>query len=80
LDIAKLQSSIWPDITGFDELLDSSVDSKSIIKLMEIIDVKQKDDPGSKIFIISHRKEIGEFNSDNTYFVEKKDGYSKIKQ
>jgi len=78
LDIVKLRSSVWPDITGFDELLDSSVDSKSINKLMEIIDIKQKDSPESKIFIISHRKEIGEFNSDNTYFIEKKDGYSQI--
>ena len=60
-----------------DEILDSSVDGKGIDKLMEIIKTKQHEE-NSKVFIISHRDEIGdEFDADNTYFVEK-DGYSTV--
>lgn len=78
LDVARMQSGVWPDMTTFDELLDSSVDSSSIGKLMDIIDVKQKEDEESKIFIISHRPEIDEIEVDNVYFVEKINGYSRI--
>ena len=77
LDVARLQAGIWPDIVIMDEILDSSVDGKGIDKLMDIIKTKQQEE-SSKIFIISHRDEIGdEFDADNTYFVEK-DGYSKV--
>ena len=75
LDVARLQAGVWPDIVVMDEILDSSVDGKGIDKLMGIIKNKQREE-SSKIFIISHRDEIGdEFDADNTYFVEK-DGYS----
>ena len=75
LDVARLQAGVWPDIIVMDEILDSSVDGKGIDKLMGIIKNKQREE-SSKIFIISHRDEIGdEFDADNTYFVEK-DGYS----
>ena len=77
LDVARLQAGVWPDIVIMDEILDSSVDGKGIDKLMDIIKTKQQEE-SSKIFIISHRDEIGdEFDADNTYFVEK-DGYSKV--
>jgi len=79
LDVARVQAGAWPDMTVFDELLDSSVDRESIGKLMEIIETKQHDEVNSKIFIISHRPEIGdEFEADNEYSVEKIDGYSKV--
>lgn len=77
LDVARLQAGVWPDIVIMDEILDSSVDGKGIDKLMEIIKTKQREE-SSKIFIISHRDEIGdEFDADYTYFVEK-DGYSTV--
>jgi len=78
LDVARLQAGVWPDVVVFDELLDSSVDSLSINKLMDIIVAKQRDDKNSKVFIISHRKEIGEFDVDHEYKVEKIGGYSKV--
>lgn len=77
-DVARLRSGIWPDLIVMDEILDSSIDSKGIEKLMEIISVRQQEE-GNKIFIISHREEIGEsFDADNIYFVTKENGYSKV--
>ena len=44
LDIARLQAGIFPDYPTFDELLDSSIDSKGINQLFKIIKTIQKDD------------------------------------
>jgi DNA repair exonuclease SbcCD ATPase subunit len=78
LDIAKIQAGRWPDTLILDEILDSSVDSKGIGKLMEIVRAKQIED-NSKIFIISHREELSdEFEADNIYYVEKNNGYSQV--
>ena len=77
LDIARIQAGIWPDILIMDEILDSSVDSKGIAKLVEIIRAKQVQE-NNKIFVISHREEIGdEFEADFQYFIIK-DRYSRI--
>ena len=77
LDIARIQAGIWPDILIMDEILDSSVDSKGIAKLVEIIRAKQVQE-NNKIFVISHREEIGdEFEADFQYFITK-DRYSKV--
>jgi len=71
LDIARIQAGIWPDLLIMDEILDSSVDNKGISKLMDIIKTKQAQE-NNKIFIISHREEIGEsVDADFTYYVEK---------
>ena len=55
LDIARIQAGIWPDILIMDEVLDSSVDSKGILKLMDIIKLKQTEEQ-NKIFLISFSK------------------------
>jgi DNA repair exonuclease SbcCD ATPase subunit len=79
LDIARIQAGIWPDILIMDEILDSSVDSKGIGKLMEIIRMKQQQED-NKIFLISHREEIGgEIEPDNTYYITKDRGFSEVK-
>jgi DNA repair exonuclease SbcCD ATPase subunit len=77
LDIARIQAGIWPDIVIMDEILDSSVDSEGIAKLTSIIKSKQHEDQ-SKMFIISHRDEIDDFSVDNTYYINKTDGYSNV--
>jgi len=77
LDIARIQAGIWPDILIMDEVLDSSVDSTNISKILDIISNKQQAD-GTKVFIISHRNEIGDIEFDNVYKVVKDNGYSKI--
>jgi len=78
LDIARLQAGIFPDYLTFDELLDSSIDSKGITELFKIIKTRQKDDE-SKIFIISHRTELEDADEiDNVYHVVKENGYSRL--
>lgn len=77
LDIARMQSGIFPDILVFDELLDSSIDSRGINELMKIVRFKQKE-VGGKIFVISHRDEIDNEIVDNQYKVIKENGYSKV--
>lgn len=78
LDISKMHASIFPDILLFDEILDSAIDSQSIEKIMHIIKKKQKED-NTKIFIVSHRKEINEVDFDKIYKVTMENGFSKIK-
>lgn len=77
LDVARTQSGIFPDILVFDELLDSSIDSRGINSLMKIVKFKQKEF-GGKFFIISHRDEIQSDLVDNQYNVVKENGYSKV--
>ena len=77
LDIARIQAGMWPDILIMDEILDSSVDNKGISKLTDIIRAKQAQE-NNKIFVISHREEIGdEFEADFQYFITK-DRYSNV--
>jgi len=79
LDIARIQAGIWPDILIMDEILDSSVDAKGITKLMDIIKNKQSQEQ-NKIFLISHRDEIGEsIDADHTYYVTKDRGFSSVR-
>lgn len=77
LDIARTQSGIFPDLLVFDELLDSSIDSRGINELMKIVKTKQKEF-GGKVFIISHRDEIDNEMVDHQYKVIKENGYSKV--
>jgi len=58
--------------------LDSSVDSSSLGVLLEMVSSKQKED-NSKVYIISHREEVGDLEAVNTILLEKQGGYSKIK-
>ena len=77
LDISRTQAGMFPDLLVFDELLDSSIDSRGINELMKIVQTKQKEF-GGKIFIISHRDEIDGEMVDNQYKVIKENGYSKV--
>ena len=77
LDYARLKAGIFPDILVTDELLDSSIDSYGIEKLMKIVKWKQQED-SLKIFLISHRKEVSDIDVDRTYLVEKVSGFSNI--
>lgn len=77
LDIARTQAGIFPDILVFDELLDSSIDSRGINSLMGIVKFKQKEF-GGKFFIISHRDEIDNELVDNQYRVVKENGFSTV--
>lgn len=79
MDIAKMRAKIYPDILILDEILDSSVDSFGIEKLLEIIKYKQEQD-NTKIYIISHKQEINDMVSGKIYKIMKKDNFSYIKE
>lgn len=72
LDICKIQLNTFPDILLLDEILDGAIDSLTISQISNIITKKQRKD-NSKIFIVTHRKEIGEIQFDNFYKVEMTD-------
>jgi DNA repair exonuclease SbcCD ATPase subunit len=78
-DVSRLQSTVFPDILLLDELLDSAIDSQSMEKIIQIIHNKQKSD-GSKVYIISHRKEINELEATNIYQVVKENGFSTVEK
>lgn len=77
IDVARTQSGIFPDLLVFDELLDSSIDSRGINELMKIVKTKQKEFDG-KVFVITHRPEVDGELVDNEYKVVKQNGYSKV--
>lgn len=78
-DISKLKCKNLPNILILDEILDSSVDVKGIGNLMNIINVKQKED-NLACLIVSHRKEVGTFTFDRYVDIIKSNGYSSIKE
>lgn len=79
LDVYKLMAAVNPDMLVIDELLDSSIDSIGLSKLLKIVETKQKEDQ-SKTLIISHRREIDEYEPDGIIKVIKENGFSKIEQ
>lgn len=75
LDILRLQSGVFPDIIIFDEILDSSIDAKGLVSLLDIIKNKQLKE-SLKIFLITHRQEISDLEVDKTYLAKKEKGFS----
>jgi len=80
MEIAQQRSRIFPDILILDEILDSSIDTFGISKLMEIIRYKQQRD-NLKVYIISHRQEINEFTGDsNIIKIYKDNNFSHLQE
>jgi len=79
MDIAKSRAKIFPDLLILDEILDSSIDEFGIEKIMDIINYKQEKD-GTKVFIISHRKEINDMANGKIYKIFKKDNFSYVEE
>jgi DNA repair exonuclease SbcCD ATPase subunit len=77
LDVSRIQSGAFIDLLIEDEILDSSIDSIGLPKLINILKFKQRED-NLKTFIISHRSEINDLDIDNIYQVVKKNGYSTV--
>ena len=77
LDVSRIQSGAFIDLLIEDEILDSSIDSIGLPKLINILKFKQVED-NLKTFIISHRSEINDLDIDNIYQVVKKNGYSTV--
>jgi len=77
LDFARVKAGIFPDILELDELLDSSIDSYGLERIMQIVRMKQEED-NLKIFLVSHRKEVNDVGVDRTFLIEKVNGYSNV--
>lgn len=79
MDVARRQAGSYLDILVLDELLDSSIDSFGLEKTMDIVRLKQREDD-LKVYIVSHREEVGAFEADNIYQVTKENGMSTIER
>lgn len=79
LDVVRLKNGIFPNILLLDEILDSSIDSGGLNNILNIIRTKQSEED-SKIFIITHRQDIHDIESDRIYQVIKEDGFSRIEK
>ena len=77
LDFARVKAGIFPDILELDELLDSSIDTYGLERIMQIVRMKQEED-NLKIFLVSHRKEVNDVSVDRTFLIEKVNGYSNV--
>lgn len=79
IDVARRQAGSYLDIMVLDEILDSSIDSFGLDSLMNIIKAKQQED-NLKVYIVSHREEISEYGFDNIIQINKKNGFSNLKE
>jgi DNA repair exonuclease SbcCD ATPase subunit len=77
MDVARRQAGSYLDVLVLDELLDSSIDSHGLEKVVDIINMKQREDD-LKVFIVSHREEVASFGADRIYQVVKENGMSTI--
>lgn len=77
MDVARRQAGSYIDVLVLDELLDSSIDAFGLEKTVDIVKLKQRED-ALKVFVVSHREEIGMFDFDRTYNVVKENGFSSI--
>ena len=76
-DVGRMKAKNFADIIFLDEILDSSVDSINISKIYDIIRTKQKKD-NLKVYIISHRPEIQDFEFDNVIKIKKENGFTRV--
>lgn len=77
LDILKYQSNIDYNIAFYDEILDSSLDNKSLETVINVINDQGKKD-NKCIYIISHKTDIDIPEINDTIILEKIDGFTKI--
>ena len=72
-DIRRMQGGVSYNIAIYDELFDSSFDSKGIDLIVDIIN-ERIDSYNECAFIISHRKESLKAITGDTIFLEKRNG------
>lgn len=77
-DICRLKARNLIDIMVLDELLDTSVDTYGMKKILDIVKNKQEQD-NLKVYIISHRV-INEEEFDKVLVVEKQRGFSIVRE
>lgn len=79
IDVSKLQNSIDTNILILDEVLDTSMDSDGVENFMDHLNTAFKVSyPDKAIYVITHRKEIGEEHFDSIINLVKKEGFTRI--
>lgn len=75
LDILKYHRQTEYNIAFFDEILDSSVDGKSLEHIMEFIG-NQAAETGKCVYIVTHKQDIAVPGVVETVFLEKRNGFT----
>lgn len=79
IDVSKLQNSIDTNILILDEILDTSMDADGVECFMEHLNTAFKVAyPDKSIYVITHRKELGEEHFDSVINLLKKDDFTVI--
>ena len=80
MDVAKLQNSVDTNILILDEIIDSSMDSEGVESFLEFLSTGFREIYKDKsIYIITHRKEIGEGEYFNSMInLVKKNGFTRV--
>lgn len=76
IDVLKYHRQIEYNITFFDEILDSSVDSKSLEHITDFI-CKQTEETGHSVYIITHKQDISIRSITETVHLQKKNGFTR---
>lgn len=76
-ELRKMQSNIIINVTMFDELFDSALDSTGIEVVLNLLK-EQTEKTSECIYIVTHRKEILEEDGRNTIYLEKSGGITQI--
>lgn len=75
MDILKYHRQIEYNLNFYDEILDSSVDSKSLEHIMEFI-TRDAEAQGKSVYIITHKQDIVIPKLRETVFLEKRNGFT----
>ena len=76
LDIIKFHRQVEYNIAFYDEILDSSVDNKSLEHIIDFIAEKAANN-GKSIYIVTHKKDIMMPQLNETVLLEKRNGFTR---
>jgi len=79
MGIRQIQTTVTTNFAFYDELLDTSLDSKGIEDALQIIK-EQVDKDNKAVFIISHKKEAVKYATSDIIYLEKQNGITRRKK
>ena len=77
MDMRRIVGNVIYNVSIYDELFDSCLDEKAINLISQLLK-ERVSMYGECVYIISHRKESISFATGNVYFLEKRDGVTKM--